>query len=115
LKKFTPPVQKVAKPPSNLSAEAGKKWKALVEEYDIADAAGLQILTAGMEAFDRMRGAQRRIKAEGQTFKDRFGQLRAHPLLPVERDARAAMLAALKALNLDLEPLHDKPGRPGGS
>jgi hypothetical protein len=35
-------------------------------------------------------------------------------LLPVERDSRAQWLAALKALNLDLEPLHDKPGRPGG-
>ena len=41
-------------------------------------------------------------------------QPRAHPLLAVERDSRAQMLAAMKALNLDLEPPRDGPGRPGG-
>lgn len=48
------------------------------------------------------------------TFTDRFGQIKAHPLLPVERDARAAFLAGLRSLNLDFEPLHDGPGRPAG-
>ena len=50
-----------------------------------------------------------------QQQPDRFGQVKSHPLLSVERDSRAQYLAALKALNLDLEPLRDKPGRPGGS
>jgi hypothetical protein len=86
----------------------------LVTEYAIADAAGLQILATSLEAFDRLRAAQRAIKRDGQTMKDRFGQVRAHPLLSVERDARAAWLAGLKALNLDLEPLHDRVGRPPG-
>ncbi len=45
---------------------------------------------------------------------DRFVQRKPHPLLAAERDARAQMLAALKALNLDLEPLKDR-GRPPGS
>jgi P27 family predicted phage terminase small subunit len=101
-------------PPRSLSAEARRRWRELVKEYTIADAAGLQVLATYLEAFDRMRGAQRRVKRDGQTFRDRFGQVKAHPLLAVERDARAACLAALKALNLDLEPLHDRPGRPGG-
>lgn len=102
------------KAPATLSAEARKRWQALVTEYDIADRAGFELLQAGLEAFDRMREAQKAIATEGATFKDRFNQPRPHPLLPVERDSRAQWLAALKALNLDLEPLHDKPGRPGG-
>lgn len=102
------------RPPAGLSVEAKGRWREVVAEYQIADAAGLQILATYCEAFDRMRGAQRRIKAEGQTFKDRFGQLRSHPLLVVERDARAAMLQALRAMNLDVEPLRDRAGRPGG-
>jgi phage terminase small subunit len=61
-----------------------------------------------------MRAAQAAIKEEGATGLDRFGQLKPHPLLPIERDARAAMMAALKQLNLDLEPLRDGPGRPPG-
>lgn len=61
-----------------------------------------------------MRHAQEAIRAEGMTVLDRFGQRKAHPLLPAERDARAQMLAALRALNLDVEPLQDRPGRPAG-
>lgn len=61
-----------------------------------------------------MKLAAEQIESDGQTVKDRFDQDKPHPLLSVERDARAAMLAALKQLNLDLEPLRDGPGRPGG-
>jgi hypothetical protein len=45
-------------------------------------------------------------------FNDRFGAPKPHPLLPIERDSRQAFLAGMKALNLDLEPLRDRPGRP---
>jgi P27 family predicted phage terminase small subunit len=101
-------------PPKRLSTEAKGCWLDLVSEYAIADAGGLQILLSALEAFDRMRSAQKQIKTDGETYRDRFGQIRAHPLLPVERDARAQYLAGLRALNLDVEPLRDRPGRPGG-
>ena len=102
------------KAPKHLSKEAKLLWKRLLDEYSITDEAGLLILQTAMEAHDRMREAQNIIKAEGMQVKDRFDQQKAHPLTTVERDSRAAMLAALKALNLDLEPLNDRPGRPGG-
>ena len=105
---------KVARAPSHLGKEAQKWWRLIVSEFDLSDQGGLLLLQTAMEAFDRMRGAQRRIKKDGQTQRDRFGQLKAHPLFSVERDARSAMLAALRALNLDIEPLRDSPGRPTG-
>lgn len=101
-------------PPRGLSTEAKAWWKRLASEYGIEDDAGLLLLQTGLEAFDRMRVAQEAIREEGMTVFDRFGQRKAHPLLPAERDARAQMLAALRALNLDVEPLHDRPGRPAG-
>ena len=97
-----------------LSAEARSLRKAIVAEYGVEDPAGLAVLHAGLEALDRMREAQRAIAQDGVTVRDRFGQLKAHPLLPVERDARAQFLGAIKQLNLDLEPLHDGTGRPDG-
>jgi len=102
-------------PPGHLSKEARKLWLDILLEYDISDAAGLRILRVALEAYDRCQAAREQIKRDGMTFADRVGQIKSHPLLPVERDSRAAFLAGLKALNLDLEPSHDKPGRPAGS
>jgi len=97
-----------------LSAEARKFKKGILEEYTIDDAAGLRILETACEAFDRMRSAQKTIQKDGMTVTDRWGQIKAHPLCSVERDSRAQFLAALKQLNLDLEPLQNAPGRPAG-
>ncbi len=104
-----------SKPPRGLSREACRWWRRLTTEYGIEDSAGLLLLTTALEAFDRMREAQAVLAADGLSIKDRFDQVKAHPLTTVERDSRAQMLAALKALNLDIEPLRDGPGRPSGA
>lgn len=99
----------------NLSKEAAEWYERLISEYGISDDAGLLLLQTGLEAFDRMRECQLAVVRDGAQIKDRFEQLKPHPLLSVERDSRAQMLAALKSLNLDMEPLRDKPGRPVGN
>lgn len=100
--------------PKDLSPEARGLWESIRSEYDVRDPGGLLILGSACEAFDRMRQAQRKLKREGLTTRDRFGQAKAHPATTIERDSRAAMLSALKQLNLDLEPLEQRPGRPAG-
>ena len=100
--------------PGNLSKEARKWWHRLRDDYDISDPGGLLILLTLFEAFDRMRSAQKIIAEQGETLKDRFEQIKAHPMCTIERDSRAAFYAGLKALNLDLEPIK-AIGRPGGS
>ncbi len=102
------------KAPKHLTTEARALWDRLMKEYQIEDEAGLLILQTALEAFERMRGAQAVIAVEGLQVTDRFDQKKAHPLTVTERDSRAAMLAALKALNLDLEPLQERAGRPAG-
>jgi P27 family predicted phage terminase small subunit len=100
--------------PAGLSSEAKRWWRQLQHEYGIEDPGGLLLLQTGMEAFDRMRDAQATIARDGAVVTDRFGQPKPHPATVVERDSRAGMLAALRALNLDIEPLHERAGRPGG-
>lgn len=97
--------------PSHLSAEAKAIFKKLSAEYKILDEGGLKILRAACEAFDRAQEARTRIDLEGMVYRDRYDQPKPHPLLAIERDSRAAFLAGLKALNLDLEPIKDI-GRP---
>ena len=99
-------------PPRGLSAEARKLWSEIVREYSITDPAGLSILRAGLESFDRAATAKRLLDVEGAVVVDRWNQRKVHPAAAVERDSRAAWLSALKQLNLDIEPLRDGPGRP---
>ncbi len=102
------------KPPKHLSAAAKKWWRALMSEYQIEDAAGLLLLATALEAYDRMKAAGAVLDEEGPTFTDRYGQARPHPAATVEATNRSQMLGAIKQLNLDLEPLRDRVGRPGG-
>ena len=101
-------------PPKHLSRAAKIWWRKIQDEYALEDQAGQLLLQTALEAFDRMKQAAAKIEVDGPQVHDRFGQLKAHPLLTVERDSRAQMLSALKQLNLDVEPLRDGPGRPAG-
>ncbi len=101
-------------PPKHLSEKAKKLWKKLLSEYQIDDTAGLSILQAGLEAYDRAEAARVQIEADGLTILDKFNQTKPHPLIACERDSRAAFLHAMRMLNFDLEPKHDRPGRPPG-
>ena len=101
-------------PPQDLSAAAKTWWETLTRDYMIEgnDSAGLLLLETALRALDRMTQAQALIVKHGMVTLDRHCQLRPNPACVIERDSRAAMLMALKSLNLDLEPLHNRPGRP---
>ena len=103
------------KPPKSLSAAARAWWGQLQREYNVTDSAGLLLLQAAMQAHDRAAQCSAAIKRDGDQVADRFGQMKPHPLLAAERDARAQMLGALKALNFDVEPKQAGPGRPPDS
>jgi P27 family predicted phage terminase small subunit len=100
--------------PIGLSSEARKVWLELRDEYNINDSGGLQLIQVYVEAFERARRCRLQIDEDGEIVTDRFDQQKAHPLLVAEKDARNQMLAALKQLNLDVEPLQPTPGRPAG-
>lgn len=97
----------------NIRPEAKKKAKWLIEEYGISDAGGIIYLRIFADAYTAELNAQDIINRDGLSIKDRFDQIKSHPLCSIVRDARSQKMAALKALNLDLEPLRDV-GRPGG-
>lgn len=101
-------------PPKGLSPGARQFWRGVQEEYAIVDPAGLALLEVAARAWARLEGARMVVDAEGAVVKDRWGQSKPHPAANVERDARSGFLAALRALQLDVEPLKAGPGRPGG-
>jgi phage terminase small subunit len=94
--------------------KARRAAKKIKVEYEISDAGGLELLETFISAYALELRAEAQIEAEGLTYYDRFNQVKSHPLLATVRDARSQKLAALKALNLDIEPLQNRPGRPEG-
>jgi len=93
---------------------AKRESNLLIKEYEIYDPGGQALLRTFASAFSLEISCMEKIEAEGLTFKDRFEQIKPHVLLPTLRDARSQKMAALKALNLDLEPLQIGLGRPKG-
>ena len=104
----------MAKTPSHLKAEGKAFFEKIVADFDISDAAGLALLTRASECIDRMAAAREIIKKEGEICTDRYGSPKLHPAVVLEKDSRSGFLQAVKALNLDLEPLNPAPGRPAG-
>ena len=99
--------------PGHLSEDSRRTWKELIENFDISDPEGLDILRFGLEARDRATRAREEIDKQGMTVVDKWGQVKPHPLLTAERDARASYLAALKQLGLEKDPAKMRgPGRP---
>jgi phage terminase small subunit len=105
---------KPARPPVGYTPEARKLWRRVLEGWDL-DPAALAILDSACRALMRVREAQDLIAAGGLMVKDRFGQDKPHPATTVEHNAKQTLLRNLRALNLDLEPLNPRPGRPPGS
>jgi P27 family predicted phage terminase small subunit len=102
------------RPPKHLGKPGRALWTAIQGDFAVADSAGLALLAAACEARDRADAAREAIAKAGMTFTDSKGNPRPHPLLAVERDSRAAVVSALRALNLDVEPALAGPGRPPG-
>jgi hypothetical protein len=101
-------------PPSHLGEDGLKLWRGIQGEYGIDDPAGLELLRQAAEAADRIASVRQQIDEQGELLVVK-GVPRVNPLCAVERDQRAALVRCLRNLNLDLEPLRDRPGRPSGS
>ncbi len=86
--------------PSELSPEARAWWHEIRKAYAIEDTGGLKILTEGARAYDRALQAAAILERDGLDTLDRYGQVREHPMLRVERQSREQVLRAIKLLNL---------------
>jgi phage terminase small subunit len=102
------------RPPEHLGPAGAQLWANVVRQYRIGDGAGLVLVTTAAECLDRMRQAQEAIREHGLLVADRYGGKRQNPACVVERAARDGMMNALKALNLDLEPLRDRADHVAG-
>ena len=98
-------MKKSQAPPKHLKAGARHLWRKLLSDFVIEDSGGLALVRAVCESFQRQQEARKIIDKDGAVFVDRFGAPKAHPACAIERDARAQMISALRALKLAPEDL----------
>jgi hypothetical protein len=79
-------------PPEHLGAPERLIWADACRDLNLSPTA-LSVLATGLEAHMRARQCRQQIEAEGMTHMGRDRQVKVHPLLAVERDARAAWLS----------------------
>jgi hypothetical protein len=89
-----------------LEAPEADLWNALLTDFAFTDPASLALLEEALSARQRARRCREAIDRDGETILDRWKQTKPHPLLSAERDARAAFLAAMRMLNLDISGEH---------
>jgi hypothetical protein len=94
-------VTKLRSPPAHLEEEEATLFREIVAGFRVDDPGSVQLLITAMEAHQRARHCRMRIDQDGEAVTDRFGQIRQHPLLASERDARGQFLASMRALNLE--------------
>lgn len=105
----------MAKQPSDPLPTHIKRWRDQVrKDYAIEDAPGLALLEQAALALHRAEQARELLAKEGLVTRDRFDQPKPHPAAVIARDAEASFRAALRDLQLDLEPARP-PGRPPGT
>jgi hypothetical protein len=81
-------------------------------EYEVADAAGLEMLCSACAALDRAEACRATIDRDGEIIRSKAGP-REHPLLKHELAARSFVVRTLTRLGLNFEPIKP-PGRPAG-
>ena len=74
----------------------------MVAEYQL-EQHHLKLLQLAAESWDRASQAREALAASGLTFIDDRRNVRANPLVSVEKDAKMMFMRALGALQLDLE------------
>jgi phage terminase small subunit len=95
-REFDPPP-----PPAHLGKPEQQIWRDVFADFSLTARISGAVLATALEAHQRAREAREIIAREGMVV-GRAGQGKVHPLLKVERDARQAWLAAIKALGLEL-------------
>jgi phage terminase small subunit len=98
-------------PKAPSSENAREWWRSCLEAYVLEDH-HLRLLQLAAESWDRCQEARIILARDGVVFTDDRGNVRAHPAVSIERDARLAFARLLRELDLDVELPSEPRARP---
>jgi phage terminase small subunit len=93
-------------PPRPLGPAGQALWRRICGDYDISDAAGVELLTLACEALDRAQACREVIDRHGvaQVHKD-SGVIRENPLCKIELANRSYVAKQLERLGINEAPV----------
>jgi len=98
------------KPPKELKASGRRFWRKVNSDFDLVEFHHFELLRQSCFCLDRIETAQKEVEKDGKAFiQDRFGQLREHPALKVEKDNRILFARLLRELGLDIATTESRP------
>jgi phage terminase small subunit len=100
-------------PSRPLGAHGQALWRRVLGEYDVSDAAGVEMLTQACQACDRAEALAGHLREDGEIVRTPQG-IKAHPAIREELSCRGFVVRTLQKLGLNFEPLRASPGRPPG-
>jgi hypothetical protein len=79
-------------------------WSRITRDYDVTDAAGIELLCLACQALDRTEACRAQIDDDGEVSAIDGKPVREHPLLKTELANRAFVSKTLERLGLNSEP-----------
>lgn len=98
----------IPRAPSHLRPATRSWWRDVVKSYELEDH-HRRLLTLLCESWDRIQEAREQIEVDGAYIANRFGDMKAHPALAMERQERVVFARLLRELDLDTEPPPEPP------
>jgi P27 family predicted phage terminase small subunit len=89
--------------PAHLEPATRAWWASVIGDYQLEDH-HLRLLQLACEAWDRSQQAREILAVDGVVFRDDRGNVRAHPAITIEKDARIAFARLVREMDLDTEP-----------
>ena len=96
--------------PTHLTGPSRRWIKQILADFDL-ESFHFRLLVKAAEAWERSEQAREQIATDGITVPDRYGVLKAHPAVAIERDARLAFARLLRELALDAAAPDSRPPR----
>jgi P27 family predicted phage terminase small subunit len=97
--------------PKHLRRATKQFWEGVLRDFALEEH-HIRLLTAACEAWDRAVQAREAVERDGMFLKNRHGELKSHPGLLIERDARSLFSRLLRELNLDVDAPTEAYSRP---
>lgn len=91
---------KAPAPPKDLSTAGKALWRKTLSDYAFSTATDLAMLAEYVRTFDRLAEIRAAIAKDGITVQGSQGQPRQHPLLSAENDARRALIALARVMQI---------------